>query len=217
MTANAVPDVRHASAGAPGAALDAVTKRWGAVPVLDRVTFEFTAGVTYVVSGRSGAGKTTLLNLLAGYLEPDEGAARVTGPVGYLFQDDILFSGLTAWDNVLLRAAVHSSRDEVAGAVRRCLEAVGMARRGDERVSVLSGGERQRVQLATVLAGSPGLVLLDEPTASLDPQTRGEVAQLLAEVFAQVTCVIVSHDERLADEIGDVERLVLESGELSRA
>ncbi len=217
MTANATSDVHRDRAAASGAALDAVTKRWGAVRVLDGVTFEFEAGVTYVVSGRSGAGKTTLLNLLAGYVRPDGGTIRVPEPVGYLFQDDILFSGLTARENVLLRAGLHAPGGEVRSTVDHCLEAVGMTRRGDERVAVLSGGERQRVQLATVLAGTPDLVLLDEPTASLDPHTRRHVATLLAEVFAQVTCVVVSHDERLADEIGDVERLVLEDGELTHA
>jgi ABC-type multidrug transport system ATPase subunit len=184
--------------------------------VLDGVTFAFEPGATYVVAGRSGSGKTTLLNLLAGYVQPDRGTVQVASRVGYLFQEDTLFSSLTARENVSLRAGPHASPGAAPAIVEACLDWTGMGGRCDEPVSVLSGGERQRVQFAGLLAAAPDLVLLDEPTVSMDPRTRRQVAGLIAGVFGLATCVIVTHDEHLADEIGDVVRLVLEDGALRR-
>ncbi|WP_062136103.1 ATP-binding cassette domain-containing protein [Demequina aestuarii] len=197
-----------------GAALVEVSKRWNEKVVLDDVSFVFEPGTTYVVAGRSGAGKSTLLNVLAGYAQPDHGTVAAPSATSYLFQEDILFSTLSARDNVRLRAALHVPADDVEDATDHCLDALGMRGRGGDPVAVLSGGERQRVQLASVLASSPQLVLLDEPTASLDPQTRREVAAVFHSVFATMTCVIVSHDDRLAQEIVDAVPLVLREGSL---
>lgn len=203
-----------AQAVAAELSLTSVTKRWGSRAVLSNVTYDFATGCTYVVSGPSGTGKSTLLNLLAGYVEPDAGSITTASTVGYLFQDDILFSGLTARENVLVRGVLNASGTHLEDLVTRCLDDVGMGDKADIPVAVLSGGERQRVQLATVLASGPTAVLLDEPTASLDPLTRRQIAELISTVFAQTTCVIVSHDEHLADEIGSVTRLTLHEGEL---
>lgn len=208
------PGARETARGS--AALTDVTKRWGRAPVLDALTFAFEPATTYVVAGHSGSGKTTLLNVLAGYVRPDHGAVHVAGRVGYLFQDDTLFSALTARENVLLRAGPYTSAEALPVVADACLEWTGIGGRSAEPVSVLSGGERQRVQFAGLLAAAPDLVLLDEPTVSLDPRTRRQVASLVAGVFAHATCVIVTHDEHLADEIGDVVRLVLAEGALNR-
>jgi ABC-type multidrug transport system ATPase subunit len=169
--------------------LTSVTKRWGERAVLSDVTFTFEPATTYVVAGPSGAGKTTLLNLVAGYVTPDAGVVQAPAQIGYLFQDDLLFSALTARDNVLLRAALISDRTSLAARVESCLGAVGMLDRADQPAAVLSGGERQRVQLAN----------------------------LIAYVFGHATCVIVSHDEYLAKEIGAAQKLLLENGDLIHA
>ena len=155
-----------------------------------------------VVVGANGAGKSTLLRVLAGAV-PAEGVARLRGRellgtapearrVGYLPQGYGLFPHLDARDNVAYGLS-GPDRRERAG---RLLDGFGVGHRADRRPASWSGGERQRVALARALATEPELLLLDEPTAALDPAVRGEIRALLARALSARPAVVVTHDPR---------------------
>ncbi len=168
---------------------------------------------TTVLLGESGAGKSTILRLLAGLLYPEQGHISLdddiyfdsgqhiaTAPqqrsIGYVFQDYVLFPHLSVFENVAfgLRAQ-HLSRAEVRLRVGEAMERVHLEGFAQRRPHQLSGGQQQRVALARALALKPRLLLLDEPLAALDIQTRREVRQELRTILSEVgiTTVMVTH------------------------
>ncbi|HKU47955.1 MAG TPA: ABC transporter ATP-binding protein, partial [Burkholderiales bacterium] len=174
--------------------LEAVTKRFGQRTVLNRVSLELAAGEYIAVLGDSGIGKSTLLNVIAG-LEPiDEGSIAFQGRTisgmdddeltllrrdhfGFVFQAFHVLPQLSVEQNVALPLLLRKIPDE--GKVRRVLSAVGLAGREQSPPRELSGGELQRVAIARALVGEPKLVLADEPTGNLDPETAQQVLALL--------------------------------------
>lgn len=193
----------------------------GARRVLAGVDFEIGCGEVVALMGASGSGKTTILRVLAG-LEPFEsGAVRVDGvtvpegsaqpralhelrrKVGMVFQFHCLFEHLSAAENVAL-ALVHVHRVAPAEAQRRAaelLELLGVQHRGAALPRELSGGEAQRVAIARALATDPPVLLMDEPTASLDPSRRAELASLVTSLAGRNrTLLIATHDEAFAEE-----------------
>lgn len=149
------------------------------------------------VMGLSGSGKSTILRAIAG-LEPyDSGTIEVEGRVGMVFQFHALFEHLSALDNVCL-APVHVhrvSRDQAISRARALLEQLGVGARAGALPRELSGGEAQRVAIARSLAMDPPLLLLDEPTASLDPARRGDLGTSLRELASTGRAlVLTSHD-----------------------
>ncbi len=193
----------------------------GARRVLAGVDFEIQRGEVVALMGASGSGKTTILRALAG-LEPFEaGAVRVDGvtvpegpsrpaalqalrrKVGMVFQFHCLFEHLSAAQNVAL-ALVHVHRVAPAEAQRRTaelLEALGVQHRGAALPRELSGGEAQRVAIARALAVDPPVLLMDEPTASLDPSRRAELASLVTSLAGRNrTLLIATHDAAFAEE-----------------
>ncbi len=182
--------------------------------LFSRLNNDFPAGSCTVIQGRSGAGKSTFLDVLAGYRMPTAGKVKVIGRIGYLLQGNCLFTALTAGDNLAIRPSVRAS-EAPDRLVSSLLEQVGLG--GQERTptSVLSGGEQQRLQIAGLLADKCDFVLMDEPTGSLDPFTRGEIAALIRDVFGGATLVIVTHDSELASLVGAERVLTLEEGALS--
>jgi putative ABC transport system ATP-binding protein len=182
------------------------------------VSLEVTAGEYVAFVGPSGCGKSTMLNLLGGIDRPTSGSVEMDGTridamadaaatrfrlmhVGFVFQRFYLMPALTAIENVELPMA----EAKVARAVRRkrardLLAYVGLAARRDHRPSQLSGGEQQRVAIARALANQPRLLLADEPTGELDARTGAEMIELLGQVNADgTTIVVVTHDEDLAN------------------
>jgi len=176
------------------------------------------AGSLLAIVGESGCGKSTLLNLMAGLDRPDEGrvvfggedlaglgeaqAARLRRErIGFVFQAFHLLPHLTLRQNVALplRLAGSPSRAALARADESLAE-VGLPGRGDEAVAVLSGGESQRVALARALVHRPALVLADEPTGNLDPESAAGVLALLRERTREhgVACVMVTHSTTAA-------------------
>jgi len=175
------------------------------------------------IEGPSGSGKSTLLGLLAGFDFPTSGSIRLDGQeitqmgedelallrgkkVGFVFQSYNLIPTLTAEENVMLPIEL---RGESAGAERRArelLDAVGLQDRRSHYPAQLSGGEQQRVALARAFAGSPSILLADEPTGNLDSATGKIILDLLLELNRQqgTTLVLVTHDpalSRLTDRI----------------
>ncbi len=197
------------------------------------INFSAGKGKTTVLLGESGAGKSTVLRLLAGLLHPECGHISLQGntyfdserhiaippqerPFGYVFQDYMLFPHLTTFENVAfgLRAQ-HLPRKVVRQRVGEALEQVHLAGYDQRRPAQLSGGQQQRVAIARALALHPQLLLLDEPLAALDVQTRREVRQELRNLLssAGITTVMVTHQYLEALLFG-YHILVLEQGHI---
>lgn len=205
----------------PGAPirLAAVTKSFGARPVLRHLDLEIAAGQFLAVVGRSGGGKTTLMRLVCGLDAATSGNVfvgeeRVTGlmpQVRLLFQDP----RLAPWQRVLANVGIARGpgwRETAHAALRD----VGLADRGREWPSVLSGGQKQRVALARALVSRPGVLLLDEPFGALDALTRSEMHRLIERIWAEhgFTAVLITHD--VAEAVALADRVVvLRQGEVA--
>jgi ABC-2 type transport system ATP-binding protein len=191
-----------------------LTKRYGDRTALGRISFELRAGELIGIIGPNGAGKTTLLSILAGALAPDEGdLTRPSGEIGWVPQQPALYSRLSVAENLRLFARLEGLSDPDA-AVDRMLEQTGLEQRADEEVSRLSGGNQQRVNIAIGLLCDPAVVLLDEPSASLDPRQRERLWEFIGGLAGRGTTVVysthnVAEVERHADRV-----LLLADGEL---
>jgi NitT/TauT family transport system ATP-binding protein len=184
-----------------------LAKSYGEHRAVDEVTFGVRTGEVVSIVGPSGAGKTTVLRLVAGLLEPTSGSVTiegvpVTGPpaeVAVVFQDysRSLLPWLTVRGNVMLpMRAKGLSRAEARTAAQEALASVGLADAAGKRPRELSGGMQQRVALARALAYRPKLLVMDEPFASVDAQTRMDLEDLvlpLRDVYG-VTILLVTHD-----------------------
>jgi molybdate transport system ATP-binding protein len=199
------------------------------------VAFEAPAGATTVVVGESGAGKTSLLRLAAGLDQPQDGHIRLDGEayaepqagvavpawrrdVGYVAQDYALFPHLTVGQNVGFGLkAKGASREEVRARVADALRRTGILELGSRRPAMLSGGQQQRAALARALVLDPRLLLLDEPLAALDLQTRRQVRGELRDLLRSLGCVTlyVTHSPIEALLFGD-QIVVIESGRVSQ-
>src|SRR5215471_11338408 len=197
------------------------------------IKFSAEKGKTTVLLGESGAGKSTVLRLLAGLLHPERGLVALEDkiyfdserriaipaqerPFGYVFQDYMLFPHLSTFENVAfgLRAE-HLPRKLVRQRVGEALEQVHLPGYEQRKPAQLSGGQQQRVAIARALALHPELLLLDEPLAALDVQTRREVRQELRNLLssAGITTVMVTHQYLEALLFGN-QILVLEQGQV---
>jgi polar amino acid transport system ATP-binding protein len=169
--------------------------------ILAGVSLEVARGELVAIMGPSGSGKTTVLRAIAGLEPVQRGRIDVSGRVGMVFQFHHLFEHLTALQNICL-APVHAhgvSRDRAAERAHELLAAFGVSHRAHALPKQLSGGEAQRVAIARALAVDPPVLLMDEPTASLDPARRNELGELLQELTRRNTALLVAtHDEDFA-------------------
>ncbi|HKG37858.1 MAG TPA: ABC transporter ATP-binding protein [Conexibacter sp.] len=191
-----------------------LTKRYGERVALREVSFAAAPGELVAVIGPNGAGKTTLLSILAGIQRPDAG--EVTRPpreIGWVPQQPAVYSKLSVAENLRLFARLEKVPN-VDQVVTRMLEQTGLAERAGDELGKLSGGNRQRVNIAVGLLAEPPVLLLDEPSSSLDPRQRARLWEFVGAQASSGTAVIFStHDvqeaERYADRV-----LVLADGEL---
>ena len=208
------PPTAVSPAASAALAVSGLTKRYGDRVALRDVSFEAAAGELVAVIGPNGAGKTTLLSILAGIQPADAGSVtRAPREVGWVPQQPALYSKLSAAENLRLFARLERVGD-VEATVARMLEQTGLGERAGDEVGTLSGGNRQRVNIAIGLLAQPAVLLLDEPSASLDPRQRARLWEFVAGLAAGGTAVVFStHDvqeaERYADRV-----LVLADGEL---
>jgi phospholipid/cholesterol/gamma-HCH transport system ATP-binding protein len=191
--------------------------------VLDGVELDVKRGELLTVLGRSGTGKSVLLKLIMGLQRPDAGSIRVCGQeisklsldqlndvrkrFGFLFQQAALYDSLTVQENVAFPLERHTDLAGQARAARarELLSQMGMEGDADKLPSQISGGMKKRVGLARALALDPEVILLDEPTAGLDPITAGEIIDLIQQLrqARQVAAVVVTHDLRSAEALAD--------------
>ena len=191
----------------------AISKRFGDREALRGVSFAARRGELLAVIGPNGAGKTTLLSILAGNLGADAGeVTRPPGEIGWVPQQAALYRRLTVAENLRLFAHLEGIADPDA-VVGRMLALTGLEERRDDQVSVLSGGNQQRVNIAIGLITQPAVLLLDEPSAGLDPRQRERVWEFVGALAGGGTTVIFStHNIQEAERYGR-RMLVLADGE----
>jgi len=199
---------------APALECRSLCKSYGKRVVLQNLDFQLTAGEYVAIMGDSGVGKSSLLNLIAGLDTPDSGMLLIDGTsmstlddeaatllrrqkLGFIFQAFHLLPHLTLIQNIALPLVLNQLPMARA---QQMLDAVGLAGRGDDFPRQLSGGELQRVAIARALVHQPRLILADEPTGNLDPDTAHEVLLLLKEEIRATgaSAIIVTHSPAAA-------------------
>jgi ABC-2 type transport system ATP-binding protein len=194
---------------------EALSKVYGARRALQDVSFSAAPGELLAIIGPNGAGKTTLLQILAGALAPTTGSVSLDRrDVGWVPQQPAIYSKLSVRENLRLFARLEKVPD-VDARIASMLEQAGLADRADDAVGTLSGGNQQRVNVVVGLLGDPAVLLLDEPTSSLDPRQRERLWEFVSGLARDggTTVVYSTHNvaeaERYADRL-----LVLADGEL---
>ena len=189
--------------------LDDVWVRYDGVPVLEAINLTIGDGDFLGIIGPNGGGKTTLLKVILGLIKPNQGSVRVLGKppeksrgrIGYVPQHNLFDRDfpISVWEVVLMGRVGHAgllkrygSNDRQAAA--EALDTVGMLHHKGQQMGKLSGGELQRVLIARALVAEPRLLLLDEPTASVDPAMQTEFYELLETLKQRMAVVLVSHD-----------------------
>jgi ABC-2 type transport system ATP-binding protein len=205
----------------PALLLENVVKTYGRVRAVDGVSLTARPGELVALLGPNGAGKTTLFQLLAGLFAPDSGRIEVMGydmsrnPVpalarlGIVFQQPTLDLELSVIGNLLFHAGLHGIPRAVARArIDSELARLGLAGRARDKAAQLSGGNRRRVELARALLHEPRLLLMDEATVGLDPQSRSDLLKLLLLMRAERS-VAVLWATHLCDEVPDADRVIV--------
>ena len=198
---------------------DRVTKTYATStrPALDKVSAEIGKGEFVFLIGPSGSGKSTFLRLMVREEKPDSGTLTINGndvaklsnrqvpkhrqKIGYVFQDFRLLPKKNVFDNVAFALQViGKGRDKIEKAVPETLEMVGLAGKANRMPHELSGGEQQRVAIARAFVNRPLILLADEPTGNLDPDTSGEIMLLLDRINRMGTTVLMAtHDRHIVD------------------
>ncbi|MFF0752093.1 amino acid ABC transporter ATP-binding protein [Streptomyces sp. NPDC004267] len=231
-TATAATTAATATAGPEAKVrLRAVRKSFGAVEVLRGVDLDVRPGEVTVVLGPSGSGKSTLLRTINHLEKVDSGTISVDGTlvgyrrsgdklyelrereilrqrtrIGFVFQNFHLFPHLTVLENITEApvSALKRPRKEAEAAALALLDRVGLADKAAAYPKQLSGGQQQRVAIARALALEPGLLLFDEPTSALDPELVGEVLDVIKDLAAAgTTMIVVTHEIGFAREVAD--------------
>lgn len=198
------------------------------IRVLRGVNLEIGKGQSLAILGQSGVGKSTLLNILGGLDRPTKGVVSFKGrnltdysdqslagfrnqKMGFIFQFHQLLPEFSALENVMLPGLIgRISREEMTERASDLLDDVGMGTRLAHRVGKLSGGERQRVAVARAMVLDPDLVLADEPTGNLDPETGSRIADLLLDLNSRKggALVVATHNRSFAERLGSSATLV---------
>ncbi|HEV3422552.1 MAG TPA: amino acid ABC transporter ATP-binding protein [Paraburkholderia sp.] len=218
-----MPSAEPLSPARPLVSLRNVHLSFGANPVLNGIDLDVFRGQAVSIIGPSGSGKSTILRCITGLLKPHSGAIEVDGTrvdqltserdeielrkrVGFVFQQYNLFPHLSVLDNLVVAPVRILGRDKASAtrAAYDLLKKVRLADKAHAYPGELSGGQQQRVAIARALAMQPDLILFDEVTSALDPETVGEVLTVIRDLVKDgMTCVLVTHEMRFAEEVSD--------------
>jgi ABC-2 type transport system ATP-binding protein len=199
-------------------------KRFGEVEAVRGVSFVIDEGETYGLLGPNGAGKTTTISMVCGLLEPDAGTVVVAGrpltthsvdaksAIGYVPQELAIYPDLNARENLLFFARLYGMSTSAANArVAEVLEVIGLSERAKEETKKFSGGMQRRLNIGIGLLHRPRLLILDEPTVGVDPQSRNAILESVEALSREGMAVLytthyMEEAERLCDRIGIVDR-----------
>jgi ABC-2 type transport system ATP-binding protein len=204
-------------------AVSGLKKRFGSLQAVNGVSFQVDAGETYGLLGPNGAGKTTTISMIAGLLSRDAGEVIVGGRpmtttttdakamIGYVPQDVAIYPDLTARENLVFFARLYGMSARDAG--RRSdevLQTIGLADRARERTKHYSGGMKRRLNIGMGLLNRPTLLVLDEPTVGVDPQSRNAILESVEELSTEGMAVLytthyMEEAERLCDRVGIID------------
>lgn len=183
----------------PGIQVRDLTLRFGQQVIFDRLSFDIAGGSFVTLLGASGAGKTSLLKIIAGLAKPTAGTVigsdgqPIAGRIAYMGQKDLLYPWLTIDQNISLGARLRGEKADRPWA-EHLLERVGLNGYGNALPAALSGGMRQRAAIARTLYERQPIVLMDEPFSALDTITRAMIQTLAADLLAQHTVLLITHD-----------------------
>jgi ABC-2 type transport system ATP-binding protein len=201
--------------------VDGLQKSYGSHKAVDGVSFEISKGETFGLLGPNGAGKTTTLSMLVGLLRPDGGSVRIEGAdpanpntrlrIGIAPQALSLYEELSAEENLRFFTQLYDySGGELKSRVEWALEFAALADRRKSRVSTFSGGMKRRLNMACAMIHEPDVILLDEPTVGVDPQSRNHIFERIEELKQQGRTIIYTTHymeaaQRLCDRIGVID------------
>ena len=198
--------------------VDALVRRYGALTAVDGISLAVEPGEVLALLGPNGAGKTTMIRMIAGLLKPTAGSVEVMGVrgrglrrqqqrcIGYCPQRLVVWRDLTCTEQLTLTAYMYRlGRAETAARTARLLEIFGLSHKADQLAAHLSGGMQRRLSIALAMVHEPQVLILDEPAAGLDPQSRVLVRQRLRALSRErdKTILFSTHDMEEADRIAD--------------
>jgi len=215
-------------------AVQALSKRFGELRAVDRISFEVAQGELFGFLGPNGAGKTTTISMVSGLLRPDEGTVTI-GPynlwelprqakclLGLVPQDVALYEEFNAKENLFFWGGLYGlPRPELRKNIDEILRRVGLADRAREPVSRYSGGMKRRLNLAIGLVHRPKVLLLDEPTVGIDPQGRNAILEIIRDIARQGTTILfathhLEEAEKLCDRIAIMDHgQILQTGSVA--
>lgn len=211
-----------------------ISKRFGGVQAVDRLSFTVAKGELFGFLGPNGAGKTTTISMISGLLRPDQGTVSIGGMdlwenakaakrlLGLMPQDLALYEEFSAWENLRFWGGLYGlSRAELNRSGAVVLERVGLADRANEPVNRFSGGMKRRLNLAIGLIHQPQALLLDEPTVGIDPQARNNILEIIREIARQGTTIVftthhLEEAEKLCDRVAIIDHgRILQTGSVA--
>lgn len=207
----------------PALEIKSLTKQYGSKTALQDVTLTVKAGSCFGLLGPNGAGKSTTMKILTGILEQDNGTAKLLGKdirqqadairreVGYVPQDITLYDTLSAYQNLVFFGEMYGVKgNELKTRIDEVLEDVGLADRAKDAVKTFSGGMKRRINIAAALLHQPKIVILDEPTVGIDPQSRNHIFEMIRKLKKDgVTIIYSTHYmeevETLCDDVAIID------------
>ena len=203
---------------------EGLRKRFGDIQAVNGVSFDIAPGESYGLLGPNGAGKTTTISIVAGLLEADGGEAFVAGKrlttrsvaakaaIGFVPQELAIYPDLTAHENLSFFARLYGlSAKQARARVEEVLEVIGLSERAKDQAKTYSGGMKRRLNIGIGLLHEPSLLILDEPTVGVDPQSRNAILESVEQLGEQGMAVLytthyMEEAERLCDRVGIIDR-----------